>query len=67
MGLLIITIQISPLSGKGLLVNETLILFSIDFGWLVVLSLTAIWDSISVYIGPFPREREDEEGKDRGE
>ena len=28
-----------------------------DFGWLVVLGLTALWDSISVYIGPSPRER----------
>ncbi|MEW8488046.1 MAG: hypothetical protein AB2705_22960 [Candidatus Thiodiazotropha sp.] len=29
-------------------------------GWLVVLGLTALWDSISVYIGPSPREREKE-------
>ena len=36
-------------------------------GWLVVLGLTALWDSISVYIGPSPKEREKEEGKDRGE
>ena len=26
--------------------------------WLVVLGLTALWDSISVYIGPSPRQRE---------
>ena len=43
----------------------------IFFGWLVVLGLTALWDSISVYIGPSPRERErerdKEERKDRGE
>ena len=26
--------------------------------WLVVLGLTALWDSISVYIGPSPKERE---------
>ena len=36
-------------------------------GWLVVLDLTALWDSISVYIGPSPREREKEKRKDRGE
>ena len=29
-------------------------------GWLVVLDLTALWDSISVYIGPSAREREKE-------
>ena len=27
-------------------------------GWLVVLGLTALWDSISVYIGPTPKEGE---------
>ena len=27
-------------------------------GWLVVLGLTALRDSISVYIGPSPKERE---------
>ena len=31
--------------------------FSI-FGWLVVLGLTALQDSISVYIKPTPRKRE---------
>ena len=36
-------------------------------GWLVVLGLTALWDSISVYIGPPPQEREKEKGKDRWE
>ena len=30
----------------------------IIYYWLVVLGLTALWDSISVYIGPSPRERE---------
>ena len=30
-------------------------------GWLVVLGLTALWDSISVYIGPSPRDRERKE------
>ena len=34
---------------------------------LLVLGLTAFWDSISVYIGPSPKEREKEEGKDRWE
>ena len=36
-------------------------------GWLVALGLTALWDSISVYIGPSPKERETEERKDRWE
>ena len=35
------------------------------FGWLVVLGLTALCDSISVYIGPSPIEREKEKRKDR--
>ena len=35
--------------------------------WLVVLGLMALSDSISVCIGPSPREREKEERKDRGE
>ena len=34
-------------------------------GWLVVLGLTALSDSISVYIGPSPKEREKEERKNR--
>ena len=33
-------------------------------GWLVVLGLTALCDTISVYIGPSPREREKEERND---
>ena len=37
------------------------------FGWLVVLDLMALSDSISVYIGLSSREREKEERKDRGE
>ena len=36
-------------------------------GWLFVLRLTALWDSISVYVGPSPKEREKEERKDRWE
>ena len=36
-------------------------------GWLVVLGLMALSDSISVYIGPSPKEREKEERKDRCE
>ena len=35
-------------------------------GWLV-LGLTALWDSISVYIWPSAKEREKEERKDRWE
>ena len=35
--------------------------------WLVVLDLTALWDSISVYIGPSPREREKEKRNDSWE
>ena len=34
-------------------------------GWLVVLGLMALSDSISVYIGPSPREREKEARNDR--
>ena len=34
-------------------------------GWLVVLGLTALLDSISVYIEPSAKERETEEKKDR--
>ena len=34
-------------------------------GWLVVLGLTALGDSISVYIGPSPREREKEKKSDK--
>ena len=33
----------------------------VQIGWLVVLGLTALWDNISVYIGPSPKEREKEE------
>ena len=36
-----------------------------DVGWLVVLGLTALLDSISVYIGPSPRGREKEKRNDR--
>ena len=36
-------------------------------GWLVVLGLTALSDSISVYIGPSPKEREKEQRNDRRE
>ena len=36
-------------------------------GWLVVLSFTALSDSISVYIGPSPRERQSEKRNDRRE
>ena len=46
-------------------INESIGLLT--FGWLVVLGLTALSDSISVYIGPSPREREIEEKKDRRE
>ena len=38
--------------------------FSRNFSWLV-LNLTALLDSISVYIEPSPKEREKEERKDR--
>ena len=36
-------------------------------GWLVIWGLTALSDSISVYIGPSPKEREKEKRKDRWE
>ena len=35
-----------------------------NIGWLVY-GLTALCDSISVYIGPSPKEKEKEERKDR--
>ena len=35
--------------------------------WLVVWGLKGVWDSISVYIGPSPREREKEKRNDRRE
>ena len=35
--------------------------------WIVVWGLMALWDSISVYIGPSPSEREKEERNDRRE
>ena len=34
---------------------------------LIVLGFTAVWDSISVYIWPSPREREKEKRNDRRE
>ena len=39
----------------------------ITLGWLVGLGFTALSDSISVFIGQSPREREKEKFKDRGE
>ena len=33
---------------------------ALRIGWLVVLGLTALWDSISGYIRPPPREKEKE-------
>ena len=47
--------------------NAVLSEFADDAGWLVVLDLTAFWDSISVYIGPSPKEREKQRGNDRRE
>ena len=44
-------------------IREALKYWSVD--WLVVLGLTALWDSISVYIGPSPKEREKEKRKNR--
>ena len=40
---------------------------SLCVGWLVVWSLTTLWNSISVYIGPSLREREKEKRNDRRE
>ena len=37
------------------------------YGWLVGLGLTALRDSISVYIGPSPKERGKEKRNDRRE
>ena len=39
----------------------------VKFGSLVVLGLTALWDNISVYIGPSPIEREKEKRSNRWE
>ena len=53
-----------------MLYHTCTMIFSVDlvlYGWLVVLGLAALCDSISVYIRPSPREREKEERKDRGE
>ena len=36
-------------------------MFAHIVGWLFVLGFKALWDSISVYIGPSPKEREKEE------
>ena len=55
----------STLKVKDLLLKEQILSFKI--GWLVVLGLAALWDSISVYIVPSPGERAKEERKDRGE
>ena len=46
----------------GLLLKEEILIF---YGWLVVLGLTALGDSISVHIGSSLKERETEERKDR--
>ena len=53
----------------NILLTNHQILFNIKevFGWLVVLDLAALSDSVSVYIGPSPREREKKERKNRGE
>ena len=48
-------------------VNFHMQIVSVIVGWLVVLGLTALWDNISVYIGPSPKEREKEKRKDRRE
>ena len=47
--------------------NQRLLKDSSVLFWLVVLGLTALIDSILVYIGPSPREREKEERNDRRE
>ena len=50
------------LVGLWVRLSKELELFAYDdVGWMVVLGFTALWDSISVYIGPSPREREKEE------
>ena len=42
-----------------------MVMFLVRFFWLVVLGLTALSDSISVYIGPSPREREKEKRSEK--
>ena len=53
--------------GGGLAASISEIFLFKESGWLVVLSLTALRDSISVYIGPSPREREKIKRNDRRE
>ena len=52
-------------------IHPSYLYFQVNFlgpvRWLVVLGLTALWDSISVYIGLSPREREKEKRNDRQE
>ena len=61
------------MNGSTLRVSNSLIfivsssLICDDGFGLVVLGLTALRDSSSVYIGPSPKEREKEKRKDRGE
>ena len=50
-----------PSVGRFILANGNNVFSWI--GWLAVLVLTALWDSISVYIGQSPREREKEKRK----
>ena len=57
---------IQDLTYHCLLAEYSCLLVLLD-GWLVVLGLTALWDNISVYIGPPPKEREKEKRKDRWE
>ena len=52
--------------GTSVVVPQCYMLFLL-VGWLVVLGLTTLSDSISVYIGPSPKEREKEQRKARGE
>ena len=57
-----------PFNGFDVLVHrESLNSTWIKVHWLVVLGLTALSDSISVYIGPFPKEKEQQKRKGRGE
>ena len=58
---------ISPSVQKWTIIVTYLLPGTRMIGSLVVLGLTVLWDNISVYIGPSPKEREKEERKDRWE
>ena len=60
--------SVSTCIGNSLVPRNGTVRYALMVGWLFWgLSLTAPWDSMSVYIGSSLREREKEERKDRRE